>query len=351
MSKRAIAAIAIPDVEPGMTETSAPIYEWLDPTVLRIDPQYQRDLSDASRKLIGKMIARWDWRKFKPPVAVLADDGEFDLLDGQHTAIAAASHPLIGKIPVQIVEAEKMDERAAAFIGINRDRLAVTSAQMHAALIAAGDPAATVIQRVCDAVGVTVLRSSPGAGCFKPRQTIAIAAIGQLIERRGEARAADVLRILAAADCAPIELGQIKAVELLLCDDEFQRLDASHLATTIRDTAVTITREAKAFAETHNVPRWRALASLWFKYCRKQGQAKVTTQPAAPARAAGLPSPALALAADRGGPKRDRRPAKGNWSPGPFARRCQACDETYVGGHSSLFCADCEYSADEGEAA
>jgi hypothetical protein len=37
-------------------------------------------------------VANWDWRRFKPPVVARTATG-LEVIDGQHTAIAAASHP------------------------------------------------------------------------------------------------------------------------------------------------------------------------------------------------------------------------------------------------------------------
>ncbi|MGO7815405.1 hypothetical protein ACC674_38205, partial [Rhizobium ruizarguesonis] len=51
------------------------------------------------------------------------------VLDGQHTAIAAASNPHIDVIPVMIVDAEDTVSQAKAFIGQNTERLGVTTLQ------------------------------------------------------------------------------------------------------------------------------------------------------------------------------------------------------------------------------
>lgn len=68
--------------------TLGPISEWVDPATLLVNATYQRDLSERSIQLIRKIIGGWDWTRFKPPVCSLGDRG-IEVIDGQHTAIAA----------------------------------------------------------------------------------------------------------------------------------------------------------------------------------------------------------------------------------------------------------------------
>src|SRR4051812_39902397 len=92
------------DITPGGNTDIRHRFEDVDPTRLYVDDQYQRALSRKSHALIRKIVANWDWGRFKPPVVAEEEYG-FDVIDGQHTAIAAASHPGITKIPVMIIEA------------------------------------------------------------------------------------------------------------------------------------------------------------------------------------------------------------------------------------------------------
>src|SRR5215210_9504814 len=91
---------------------------------------------------------------------------------------------------------------------------------MHAAAVVAGDPAALAIERVCERAGVRVVKMQPGNG-LKPRDTMAVGAIGAMINRAGEDLAVRALQILANADPAPISASQIKAVEQLLTSPEY----------------------------------------------------------------------------------------------------------------------------------
>ncbi|WP_125901160.1 DUF6551 family protein [Methylobacterium indicum] len=256
---------------------------WIKPTELLVDAGYQRDLSDASLRLIRRIIERWDWRRFKPPIVAWTDDG-LEVIDGQHSAIAAASHPGIEVIPVVVVEATAQSDRAQAFVGHNRDRIAVTAAQMHVAAVAAGDPAAQSVVRVAAAAGLTLLRLPPARAVYKPRETIAVAAVRGLITLEGEERATEILRVLTEAGLGPITAAQMKAVHHLCTDPQFADLDRAGLIQTIRATpARQMEQEAKEHAAVHCVPLWRGIAAVWFKAARKKA---LRTEARSPSRAA-----------------------------------------------------------------
>ena len=135
-SYRSIKPLPMPDVTPGGADMPEPKFERVDPASLMVDETYQRNLSERSVRLIRKIVARWDWRTFMPPVVVKTKDG-LHVIDGQHTAIAAASHPAIKQIWVQVVRADDVEDRARAFLGRNRDRITVTPTQLHVAAVAA----------------------------------------------------------------------------------------------------------------------------------------------------------------------------------------------------------------------
>lgn len=277
--KRPVAALHLPDVAPGVPPTPPPVYMLVKPVELLIDESYQRDLSDASIRLIRRMVEGWDWRKYKAPTVAMTDEGPI-VLDGQHTAIGAASHPAIDEIPVLVVEATEQRDQARAFVGINRDRLGTSATQLHHANVAAGDEAALAIDRVCVAAGIRVLRLPPSRAIYKPSETVAVAAIGALVGRRGEDGAADVLRILAGAGYGPVQAAHIRAVEELIYSAEFQEeMLPGEIGRVIGAIGIdTAEKDAKAFAATHCVPLWRGLAAVLFK-SRKTARRRVLESP------------------------------------------------------------------------
>lgn len=267
--RREIRRMELPQLTVAAIAGAPPVFEWVDPASLLVDQKYQRELSQRSITLIRRIVAAWDWRRFKPPV-VARTEGGLEVIDGQHTAMAAASHPDITTIPVMLVEAAEMAQRAQAFIGHNRDRLGITPMQMHFAALAAGDPEASTLAQVCERAGVTVLKSTPAAGVFKPGDTVAVSGITALINRRGAMRARQVLEVLAKAHCAPVSAGGVKAVEMLLHDPEYVgQVEADAITSALLALGDAAEQQAKVFAAAHNVPVWKALGVTLFRKARR----------------------------------------------------------------------------------
>lgn len=397
MTHRPIQPIAVNGFEPGGTPRAYPIFEDVDPRTLLVDEGYQRDSSERSLKLVRKIVAGWDWAKFKAPVAVLTDAG-LELIDGQHTAIAAATHPEIEKIPVMIVDVQQRKERAAAFIGHNKDRVAVTTAQLHVAAIAAGDAEAITIEAVCEAAGVRTLRAPSKDP--KPGETMAISAIGAVIRGRGRDGAVRVLKASVEASIAPLTQIEIKAIDLLLYGADYVgQISDTALVAAVRSMGRKAYSEASVFRAAHpTTPLWKALGIVWFKHRRSSGKTQAVEKSAGgqlkiePTPHDRKPAPAThcnyerkdAKATDNRPPhagdlktasgklienithrapnpiaikrqaapiadtgKVDGRPALSGWKPGVFLLRCSGCDEKYQGDRKSRSCADCAYGCRE----
>lgn len=370
MTHRPIAPIEINGFLPGGTPRALPIFEWVEPATLLVDEGYQRDSSERSLKLVRKIVAGWDWAKFKAPCAVMTDAG-LELIDGQHTAIAAATHPDVEKIPVMIVDVDQRAERAAAFIGHNKDRVAVTAAQLHVAAIAAGDEEALAIEAVCREAGIRTLRAPTKDP--KPGETMAISAIGALVRGRGQEGAVRVLKIARDSGICPLTQIEIKATDLLVYGDEYSDISDAALIATIAGMGRKAYSEANVFRAAHpSTPLWKALAIVWFKGRRPSGRTRIvekpecdagrlksqrstgdlktasgklleniTHRPVNPIAAARQKSPVV----DSG--KVDGRAKLNGWIPGCFLLRCSGCDEKYQGDRKSRSCADCAYGCRE----
>jgi hypothetical protein len=213
---------------------------------------------------------------------------------------------------------------------------------------------------------------------------MAVAALAALVKSDGPVAAAEVLKVLAAAERAPISAPDIRAMTHLLTDGEFMLADVADYPAAIKALGVAGDREAAAFAATHRLPLWKGLASTWFKKVRKRRQAA----PAAPAKSSTMHldrAAKLAVASDQvanlatpktvsaptakpsqpadkvtvtatlmGDPAPTRsalavvrriepRPARGGWKPGVFSRRCGTCDELFTGHKDATTCEACEY--------
>lgn len=273
---RQIVPISTAGLIPGKPPTGMPICELVDPGTLFVDPAYQRDIGERGMRQIRRVIERFDWAKFKPPICSYAEVGGatvLKVLDGQHTAIAAASNPFVEKIPVMIVETEGTAAEARAFIGQNAERVGVTPLQLHYAALAAGDEDAKTLQSVCDNAGITILRR-PGA--YDPaasRETIAVGVIKQLIARRGDKLSKEVLEVLANAERGPIKSEHIKAVEYLMTNPDYcEGFWPQDLTAAIVDLLTAAEEDADQLAKAKRWPMWKALAIVWYRKCKKRRQ-------------------------------------------------------------------------------
>lgn len=271
---RAITPVSISGLIPGAPSTGMPIFENIRPEQLFVDPSYQRDIGERGLRQIRRIVEGFDWARFKPPICAYADhEGKtvLKVLDGQHTAIAAASNPHIETIPVMIVEAEDTVSQAKAFIGQNTQNLGVTNLQLHQAAVAAGDEDALTLELTCKAANVRLLRAPNSQISDGSRQTIAVKQIEGLIARRGRIMARQVLEIIADAERGLITATHIKAVEFLLTDSEFaDHVLGEDITSAIIDLLYTAEEDAKRFAETHRMPHWKALANVWYRKCKKR---------------------------------------------------------------------------------
>lgn len=221
---RPIAAIELPaKLKPNVVATAAPAVRLVAPTDLRIEAAYQRDLSGKSIKLIRRIVENWDWSKFKPPICAETADGLF-VIDGQHTAIAAASHGSIRQIPVLIVDAATIARRADSFVAHNRDRLAMSPLQVFHAEMAAGNGVACRLYKIATAEGATIPRSIPAPGYERAGQLTPIAELRRALITDGDKKFARVVRILVTSGIVPIPVILLRAVRKVLSHDGFVAL-------------------------------------------------------------------------------------------------------------------------------
>ena len=239
-----------------------PTMEWAAPTDLYVEEEYQRSLSERSITLIRRIAAGWKWAHVKPAICAVVD-GKLMVIDGQHTAIAAATRRDIAAIPVMIVDAGATRDRAMAFLGLNRDRLALTTLHMHHAAAAAGDEIAVAVEEAATRAGVSILRHQTGSKTnFKVGDTTAIGIITALTKRRGVAAVSKALRVLVQAKRAPLAAVEIAAVAIILAD-KTAKVDAYDLATVIRSRPVVEWVALAAAAEARGVKRRQALGNVW----------------------------------------------------------------------------------------
>ncbi len=301
-SIRALPKESLRGVEPSIVSKKLPRFEWVDPKTLYVEDAYQRSVGENGVALVRRIYAKFSWGRFKPPICVrLPDSGNvLVVIDGQHTATAAACHPNVPKIPVMVVDADDVASRADNFVGHNRDRLALTNLAIYRADLVRGDSVAIAIDRACKAAGARILeRHTSTRQALEPGATVSVGAIRAVFRRHGEELLGKVLAVLTKAGRAPILAEEIGAAEIVLAKmpgaaERLRAVVASKPAARWKSVAIS------RIADTGEKPP-AALAACWLAELsgipadvprpastvppRSQSQVKPTTPNAVPRQA------------------------------------------------------------------
>jgi hypothetical protein len=259
---RSIKAMTVPDLKPATEFGPKPRAIWVAPTSLVVDGTYQRDLSERSIRLIRRTIETFRWNRYKPPIAVQMGPATLHVIDGQHTAIIAATLK-IPEILIMVVGADTVDERARAFVGHNLDRIKVTPFDIYRALLASGDADAVDVDNVCKRAGVRIRHISPSSAIAEG-DTAALGLVRGLVKRRGVIPARKVLQCLVKAKRAPITGAEILAADLIICEER-KDIDLDALTAAIRIEGTDGLLKAHARAKTEGRPIFREVANRWLR--------------------------------------------------------------------------------------
>jgi hypothetical protein len=244
---------------------------WVSPEDIEVETIYQRGLSPNSLKMIANIVANWDWAIFTPPCCVKIGD-KIMAYDGQHTAIAAATHSEIHQIPILVTVAEQLEKRAMLFYEKQWGRLMPTQLQKFKALVAAKDPQHIEMQRVCVEAGVTVLAQPPGVGKFQVGETVAIGAIKRMITLYGGEATIALLKVMIEGRQAPLRADVMKAVGRLLYAPEYRTMitpDGIARALTM-SVYEKLYAEAKGMQAEMHMPTEAAMAIVLYRLALKE---------------------------------------------------------------------------------
>ena len=166
-----------------LTPGSAPVLQWVDIAQLVVDETYQRPITGAGVGNIKKIAAAFEWSKFAPVIVAPVEGGKYAIVDGQHRTTAAALAG-IKSVPCQIIFATP-GQQAAAFKAVNAHVTRVSSLSIFNAAVAAGDPEAVAVVKLCADAGVTLLRYPKDVATIKAGETMAVATIANRIKLYG----------------------------------------------------------------------------------------------------------------------------------------------------------------------
>lgn len=226
MTVRRISPILLPKttlIQP--INEALPYLTEVNPYELLVDEDYQRNLSAKSLKLIARIAAEWSWSKFKTPNVAKTERGAYLVTDGQHTAIAAVTRGDIPLLPVLVSENLTVAQQAHAFVGINRDRLGITPAQLFKAEVASGDQVSLGLLTTLEAAGITVLAQPKGD--YEVGDTMAVSSFKVMYNRLTTTQFNLVLETCVNARLAPISAAFVKAINELLWPKSKRDIDIS----------------------------------------------------------------------------------------------------------------------------
>jgi hypothetical protein len=198
---------------------------------LRVNDEYQRGLSEASVNLIRKIVKEWSWAKYHVLVVCQItpdtgkDDDTYEVLDGQHTATAAATHGGIYELPCMIVDTSTLIEKAEAFVGLNKNKLKMTPIQIFWAQVASNDEDAIAVRDGASQANAKIVKRTPPYGNFTVGETIAVSSLMVIAKRGGAVYVRRILEVAVRAGLAPINEDMIRALDHLLLRDGYLKIN------------------------------------------------------------------------------------------------------------------------------
>lgn len=290
-------------LEPAETG-ELPELRFLPLSALRINRRYQREVAERGAALVRKVVTGFDWARFKALNVLDLGDGTYEVLDGQHSAVAVATHGGLDAVPCLVAPDRPAAEKAAAFVGLNRDRVTMTPLQVFWAELESGDEIAGAVREGVEAAGARVLRRMPSGGRYEVGDTIAAAALKAVAKRKGKAGVKRLCAMGVEARLTPVSTQFIKAAEALLWRREYEGevADAAIVAAVVRKGWDALVRAADARRKELGIPAYLAMAQLIYQEAERATPAERTALSRSP-----LPRPKRAnLPATEAPPRKDR---------------------------------------------
>ncbi len=260
-----IITLKTPDLTPA--EIGArPKMKWLPIDALRINRAYQRDLSERSVRLIRRMVAGWDWNRLKALTVFDLGDGTYEVLDGQHTAVAARTHGAILELPCLVTPVRSTQEAAADFVGLNTDRVGLTPLQIFWAQVAAGDEEACEIAKGVDQAGGRIPKNNLSQSNIREGDVIALGALAKLAREGGMPYVRRVVELGVAARLRPVGRDFIVAAHELIWGSQAGMVTDQRIVDVVRvQTMPRLLSDARLLAETHRHSIGHALALVFVR--------------------------------------------------------------------------------------
>lgn len=191
-------------------------------TQLRINDDYQRQLSRDSTRMGVKIASEFDWELYHLPVVSPTGDTDevtglpiYEVLDGQHTAIAAVTNGHIRELwcwPGR--PDENLASRAESFEKLNTQRTAITPVELFWASVSANKEEALEVVAACRNTGASVIKRPKPYGDMHVGETICVDPLMKLARKGGKIYVERILRI-----CMNLRLSPISKIWILTLED------------------------------------------------------------------------------------------------------------------------------------
>lgn len=183
---------------------------WVEKLLPNNKPKFQRSHDDKkSKALIEHMAANLDHIKLGAPICVMTDDGSIETVDGAHRIEAVRLRDDIKMILILLFESRSDADRAASFVGVNKDRKSIHPLELFKARVLSGEPLAISISQLCRECGVSIPHSPVSARDAKPNQCQSIGTLEELQSLFGAPILKQSLSCLRRA--FPAKPGQLRA--------------------------------------------------------------------------------------------------------------------------------------------
>lgn len=189
--------------------------KWLPLKQLFIDSSYQRQVLDAGRRNIRKIVEEFSWALFGVLVVARRGLTRYAIIDGQHRALGAVYRGDIADVPCLILQGGAASE-ALAFAAINGNVTRVHALQAFRARVVAQDADALAIVRLAAAANVKIAAYPKGEQFIDAGETMSLVTIQTGVRKYGDELVIAAMRLLRALD-PEAALGRVPLDGAMLC--------------------------------------------------------------------------------------------------------------------------------------
>lgn len=132
------------------------VFKLINKNALYVDSEYQR----GAKSFIDYYAKNWWWACVGTISVCERSDGTFAVFDGKQRTLAARARKDITELPCMVYKLSSVEEEAAAFLGVQANRKAVSALEKFNGLVTTKDDASKFLKIVIEKSGYKVQHSS-----------------------------------------------------------------------------------------------------------------------------------------------------------------------------------------------